>query len=83
MSQVLVFGSINMDLVVETGTFPQIGETLPGASFCDACRREGANQAVAVVVAAARLGAHVTMLGQVGSDAFDAEIRWQGQLGEA
>jgi ribokinase len=77
MSQVLVFGSINMDLVVETGTFPRIGEILPGASFATHAGGKGANQAVA------RLGAHVAMLGRVGSDAFDAEIRWQGQLGEA
>ena len=33
MSRVLVFGSINMDLVVETSTFPRLGETLSGASF--------------------------------------------------
>ena len=56
MSRVLVFGSINMDLVVETGTFPRLGETLPGASFATHAGGKGANQAVA----AARLGARVT-----------------------
>jgi ribokinase len=70
MSRVLVFGSINMDLVVETSTFPRLGETLLGASFATHAGGKGANQAVA----AARLGAHVTMLGRVGSDAFGAEI---------
>jgi ribokinase len=71
MSRVLVFGSINMDLVVETSTFPRLGETLLGASFATHAGGKGANQAVA----AARLGAHVTMLGRVGSDAFGAELK--------
>jgi ribokinase len=70
MSRVLVFGSINMDLVVETSTFPRLGETLPGARFAAHAGGKGANQAVA----AARLGAQVTMLGRVGSDAFGAEL---------
>ena len=71
MSRVLVFGSINMDLVVETNTFPRLGETLPGASFATHAGGKGANQAVA----AARLGANVTMLGRVGGDAFGRELK--------
>jgi ribokinase len=71
MSRVLVFGSINMDLVVETSTFPRLGETLSGASFATHAGGKGANQAVA----AARLGAQVSMLGRVGSDAFGAELK--------
>jgi ribokinase len=71
MSRVLVFGSINMDLVVETSTFPRLGETLSGASFATHAGGKGANQAVA----AARLGANVTMLGRVGSDAFGTELK--------
>jgi ribokinase len=71
MSRVLVFGSINMDLVVETSTFPRLGETLPGASFATHAGGKGANQAVA----AARLGAKVSMLGRIGSDAFGTELK--------
>jgi ribokinase len=71
MSRVLVLGSINMDLVVETSTFPRLGETLQGASFATHAGGKGANQAVA----AARLGAQVTMLGRVGADAFGAELK--------
>ena len=71
MSRVLVFGSVNMDLVVETSTFPRLGETLPGASFATHAGGKGANQAVA----AARLGANVTMIGRVGSDAFGRELK--------
>jgi len=71
MSRVLVFGSVNMDLVVETSAFPRLGETLTGAGFATHAGGKGANQAVA----AARLGAQVTMLGRVGSDAFGAELK--------
>src|SRR5580700_578494 len=71
MSRVLVFGSINMDLVVETSAFPRLGETLPGASFATHAGGKGANQAVA----AARLGADVTMLGRVGTDSFGGELK--------
>lgn len=71
MLRVLVVGSINMDLVTETSTFPRPGETLVGASFATHHGGKGANQAVA----AARLGATVTMLGRVGSDAFAPELK--------
>src|SRR5580692_8446987 len=71
MSRVLVFGSINMDLVVETSTFPRLGETLPGVSFATLAGGKGANQAVG----AARLGANVAMIGRVGSDTFGAELK--------
>jgi ribokinase len=71
MTKVLVVGSINMDLVVETGTFPRLGETLFGSGFAIHPGGKGANQAVA----AARLGARVTMLGRVGNDAFGRDLR--------
>jgi ribokinase len=71
MSHVLVLGSINMDLVVETRAFPRLGETLVGASFATHAGGKGANQAVA----AARLGARATMLGRVGCDAFGGELK--------
>ena len=66
MSRVLVFGSINMDLVVESSTFPRLGETLSGTSFATHAGGKGANQAVA----AARLGYPVHMVGKVGDDAY-------------
>jgi ribokinase len=71
MSRVLVFGSMNMDLVVESAAFPRLGETLQGANFATHAGGKGANQAVA----AARLGANVTMLGRVGADAFGADLK--------
>ncbi|KAF0812148.1 Ribokinase [Andreprevotia sp. IGB-42] len=71
MTRVLVVGSINMDLVVETQTFPRLGETLLGERFATYPGGKGANQAVA----AARLGAAVTLIGCVGNDAFGAQLK--------
>ena len=70
MNRVLVVGSINMDLVVETDEFPAPGETLLGRRFATYPGGKGANQAVA----ARRLGAQVAMLGCVGRDAFGREL---------
>ena len=70
MNRVLVVGSINMDLVVETDEFPAPGETLLGRRFATYPGGKGANQAVA----ARRLGAQVAMLGCVGCDAFGREL---------
>jgi ribokinase len=64
-----VVGSINLDLVARVERLPRPGETLTGASFARYPGGKGANQAVA----AARLGAGVTMVGSVGDDAFAAD----------
>ena len=66
MPTVVVLGSINMDLVVETDRVPEAGETVKGGELRSAAGGKGANQAVA----AARLGADVRMVGRVGSDEF-------------
>ncbi|MGD2165305.1 MAG: ribokinase, partial [Anaerolineae bacterium] len=65
-AHVTVVGSLNMDLVVRTPRIPQPGETIIGGQFHTVPGGKGANQAVA----AARLGARVSMVGRVGSDAF-------------
>jgi ribokinase len=66
---VVVVGSINVDLVVRVAHLPAPGETVSGGTFARHFGGKGANQAVA----AARLGAAVTMVGAVGDDAFGAE----------
>ncbi|TKC89348.1 ribokinase [Trinickia terrae] len=71
MARVVVVGSINMDLVTETDTFPRLGETLFGKRFAQYPGGKGANQAVA----AARLGAEVTLIGCVGDDALGAQMK--------
>ena len=69
MAQVLVFGSINMDLVTYVDALPQRGETVTGAKFQSFPGGKGANQAVA----AARAGAHVEIYGCVGDDSIGQE----------
>jgi ribokinase len=71
MANVLVVGSINIDFVVRTESIPRIGETLLGSDFSTHPGGKGANQAVA----AARLGARVTILGRVGADAFGEQLK--------
>ena len=66
MSHILVVGSLNADLVVRAPRVPQPGETISGEDLQVIPGGKGANQAVA----AARLGAHVSMLGRVGKDNF-------------
>ncbi|WP_270887140.1 ribokinase [Pedococcus sp. 5OH_020] len=64
MSSVIVFGSINADMVVRVPVTPRPGETLMGRDVSYVSGGKGANQAVA----AARMGAAVAMIGAVGSD---------------
>ena len=63
---VVVFGSINLDLVARVPHFPQPGETLAAHSFATYSGGKGGNQALA----AARAGASVTLVGAVGRDEF-------------
>jgi ribokinase len=65
---IIVFGSINLDLVTRVTRFPAPGETVGDASFATYPGGKGANQALA----AARAGASVRMYGAVGRDAFAA-----------
>lgn len=66
MPEILVVGSLNADLVVRAPRFPKPGETISGEGLQIFPGGKGANQAVA----AARLGAKVSMLGRVGRDNF-------------
>lgn len=68
---VAVVGSLNMDLVWRVQTLPQAGETTSASAFSHVPGGKGANQAVA----AARMGARVSLVGRVGADAFGASLR--------
>lgn len=70
-ANVVVIGSLNMDLVTRAPRLPTGGETLIGHSFATVSGGKGANQAVA----AARLGAQVAMVGCVGSDDYGVQLR--------
>jgi ribokinase len=65
---IVVFGSINLDLVTRVPRFPAPGETLAAASFAMYPGGKGANQALA----ACRTGATVRLFGAVGTDLFAA-----------
>jgi ribokinase len=71
MTNVVVVGSLNMDLVVQVPYFPIPGETLLGGEYHQHPGGKGANQAVA----AARAGSDVTMIGRVGQDGFGDDLR--------
>ncbi len=62
--KIVVVGSINMDLVAQANHLPQPGETVMGSHYQYCPGGKGANQAVAAV----RLGAKVSLIGQVGQD---------------
>jgi ribokinase len=64
--QIVIVGSANTDMVVKTPRIPGPGETVIGGDFLMAAGGKGANQAVA----AARLGARVTLVARLGTDMF-------------
>jgi ribokinase len=66
---ITVVGSVNLDLVGRVERLPRAGETVTNASFERFPGGKGANQAVA----AARLGAEVTLVCCVGDDPFADE----------
>lgn len=71
MKNIAVVGSSSIDLVVVSEKRPKAGETVIGQTFHTVPGGKGANQAVT----AARLGAHVTMIGAVGEDAYGEAVQ--------
>ena len=71
LGRVVVVGSLNVDLVVGLERMPAPGETVMGETLERHAGGKGLNQAVA----AARLGALVSMIGAVGSDDAGAWLR--------
>jgi ribokinase len=63
---IIVFGSLNVDMVFHTETMPKPGDTLLCPGYKLYAGGKGANQAVA----AARMGAKVHMVGCLGKDTF-------------
>jgi ribokinase len=63
---ILVFGSINLDVVIPVPHLPLPGETVLGGDYALLPGGKGANQALA----ACRAGASVRLSGAIGSDTF-------------
>lgn len=64
--KIVVIGSSNTDMVINTKKFPGPGETVLGGKFFMNMGGKGANQALA----AKRLGGEVTFIGKIGNDVF-------------
>lgn len=71
MTDVIVVGSLHLDVMVRASRFPQPGETLAGEEWAFKCGGKGGNQAVA----AALQGAGTAMVGCVGNDDFGQRLR--------
>ncbi|MDR3194484.1 MAG: ribokinase [Tannerella sp.] len=69
--KLLVVGSSNTDMVIQTGRLPRPGETVLGGAFFMNAGGKGANQAVA----AARLGGRVSLICKTGSDLFGRQAQ--------
>jgi len=68
---IVVVGSLNMDLVINTDFIPRPGETVLGNDFKQIPGGKGANQADAIT----KLGADVFMVGKVGQDEFGKTLK--------
>ena len=68
---VVVCGSLNMDVIVQSKRRPLAGETILDGKVSFLPGGKGSNQAIA----AARLGARTAMLGTVGNDVFGKTLR--------
>jgi ribokinase len=63
---VIVCGSLHLDIVVQAPALPRLDETAVGSSWKQVCGGKGGNQAVQ----AAGHGAKIAMIGRIGNDAF-------------
>lgn len=68
--QVVVVGSLHLDILVHASDRPKKGETLPGSAWGYKAGGKGGNQAVA----SAQFGVRTSMVGRVGNDDFGARL---------
>lgn len=70
MGSIIIFGSVNVDLVSRVTRIARPGETVLSASYDTYFGGKGANQAVAAAHAARAEGGSVAMAGAIGQDSF-------------
>ena len=68
---VIVCGSLHLDIMVKAPALPRIDETMVGHAWSKVCGGKGGNQAVQ----AARAGARTAMIGRVGDDEFGRTLK--------
>lgn len=69
--EIIVVGSINVDLVATVTSLPKLGETVLARTYTEYSGGKGGNQAIA----AARLGGRVAFVGRTGDDAAAGVVR--------
>ena len=67
---VIVCGSLHLDIMVEAPHLPQLDETVAGSKWGMVCGGKGGNQAVM----AKRLGSKTAMIGRIGDDDFGKKL---------
>jgi ribokinase len=68
---VIVCGSLHLDIVVRAPALPRIDETAVGSTWEQVCGGKGGNQAVQAAVA----GAQTAMIGRIGRDDFGDKLK--------
>lgn len=68
---VIVCGSLHLDIMLNAPHLPRPDETVAGTRWRQQCGGKGGNQAVM----AARAGARTAMIGRVGADDFGTRLR--------
>lgn len=74
---VIVCGSLHLDIVVDAPHLPKLDETAVGSAWRQVCGGKGGNQAVQ----ARRAGAHTAMISRVGHDDFGRKLVANLQMG--
>jgi ribokinase len=69
--EVIVCGSLHLDIVVHARALPRVDETAVGTAWHQVCGGKGGNQAVQ----SARAGAQTAMIGCIGQDEFGKTLK--------
>lgn len=71
MNNLLIIGSVNLDLVTKVEKMPKIGETIKCLSYYESCGGKGANQ----TFASQKLGLNVDFLTMIGEDEAGKKLK--------